>query len=475
MPYRTYLDNSVVSAQQDADPAARSTAFQRARQELRTLLPTQERSAIAEDATPADPMPIALLARILQDERRQRYTFLALRIAASALGGIVAISATSAWLIEDHPGLAFLGLSILVPLLILWCHHNPISRREKAAREYLLAGDDRRRLGLLLEQRVSATPGDLARINLALIRLLPEITVEEMAQLTDAQRHLLYGTLGYEYRFYDTDLNVAVIEALGRLGDKEALNRLYSLANGQAATKREQAVRAAAQKSLYALHTGLDFGSVEAIPKYLNGLFSYSSATTQSTPYLTDAYSLYALVALLPRLSAEEYYRIVSPTERERMYGLLERAVANNYFGYEKPRLYREFVCTFERAGDTKAIQTLVHVANMDAPSDGEKQLRSAAKQALRTLRQQVEREKVGKTLLRASMAPGVQPEELLRPAGPAASTTAPSELLRAAQVSPEPAQHEPASPQARKPITADSITKTVEAMRRRSQDDAGL
>ena len=77
-------------------------------------------------------------------------------------------------------------------------------------------------------------------------------------------------------------------------------------------------------------------------------------------------------------------------------------------------------------------MDTLHDIEVMEAPTDGAKQLRAAAKEALRGLRRQLAKEKVSRTLLRASSAPEAQPGELLRAVAPAESDTAPNELLRA-------------------------------------------
>jgi hypothetical protein len=140
---------------------------------------------------------------------------------------------------------------------------------------------------------------------------------------------------------------------------------------------------------------------------------------------------LYTLLALVPKLTATNYREILSTADRDRLYGLLYPAIIGSY-GFDRIKLYREIVVTLERVGDTRGMNMLHQVAVMAAPTDGAKQLRTAAQEAMRVLRRQIEKEKVSKTLLRASSAPENLPWELLRPAAPTESETEPTELLRA-------------------------------------------
>ena len=282
--------------------------------------------------------------------------------------------------------------------------------------------------------------------------------------MTSGQRDQIYSILSYVYREYSPELRLAAIAALGRIGARPDLSALYTVASGPAATKAEQGVRTEAQKCLYELVGRLDFGSVESIPYYLKQIctpLNSDLGNSQTVSYFADADSLYALIALLPQLTATNYRQILpQQVDRDRLYALLNAAIAGSY-GFDRIKLYREIVRALERVGDTKAMNILRQVSAMDAPTDSSRQLRAAASEAVRALRRQLEREKVGKTLLRASIAPDAQPEELLRPSAPSESATDPDELLRASDAQTESG-----------PITTASLAKAMEALRRQSKAD---
>jgi hypothetical protein len=287
--------------------------------------------------------------------------------------------------------------------------------------------------------------------------------------LTSAQRNLVHSILDDTYYVYTytLDLSLATVAAMVRIGDRRDLSALYFVASGMAATKKEQAVRTAAQKCLYDLVARLDFGPVERIPDHLKRILSpleTEANSNQTFRYLSDADSLYALIALLPQLTATNYRQIFpQQTDRDCLYSLLNAATMGSNYGYDRLRLYRKIVSALKRVGDTGAISALRQVAVMEAPTDGAKQLRSAAREALQVLKQQFEKEKVGKTLLRASQAPDTQPDDLLRAAAPAVSETDPQELLRASL-----------SQQEHGPVTTASLAKAMEALRRQSKVDDG-
>ncbi|MCW3095592.1 MAG: hypothetical protein JWL77_1210 [Chthonomonadaceae bacterium] len=431
---------------------------------LLSLARPEEQRYLAASVDPGSTEALYILGRILTRERTCRKQRSALLITVAILlgiGGAAFISTLS----NDKPGSVTLGSAVALVLLSLLAIYNPISRLEQAAFEYLLYLDDRRSVGLLLEQRNVVALTDQHRVNQALTRLLPEIDPGEASQLTSAQRNQLHSILGYVYPEYDPDLRLAAVAAMARIGDRRDLGTLYAVAAAMAATKGEQAVRTAAQKCLHDLQARLDFGKVESIPDYLKRICTpvTGQANSQTVFYFVDADSLYALISLLPQLTATNYRQILpQQVDRDRLYSLLGPAAVGSY-SFDKLKLYREIVRTLERVGDTKSMHALRQVAKMEAPTDGARQLRAAANAALQILRQQFEKEKVGKTLLRASFAPDIQPDELLRPSAPAESATDPNELLRASIPQKE-----------HGPITPASLAKAMEALRRQSQEDDG-
>jgi hypothetical protein len=429
---------------------------------LLSLARPEEQRFFAASVDSGSAEALYVLGRILTRERAYRKQRSALLITVAILlgvGGACFLSTLS----NADAGPATFGSAVALVLLSLLAMYNPVGRLEQAAFDYLLHLDDRRIIGLLLEQRNAVALNDQYRVNQALTRLLPEIEPGEASQLTSAQRNQLYSILGYVYREYDMDLRLAAIAALARIGDRRDLGALYAVASAMAATKGEQAVRTEAQKCLHDLQARLDFGKVESIPDYLKPIYTPVTGQTNSQTafYVVDADSLYVLIALLPQLTSTNYRQILSQQmDRDRLYSLLTPATAGSY-SFDKLKLYREIVRTLERVGDTKSMHALRQVAGMEVPTDGARQLRAAANAALQVLRQQLEKEKVGKTLLRASFAPDVQPDELLRASAPAESTTAPNELLRAS-----------IPQQEHGPITPASLAKAMEALRRQSQAD---
>ena len=399
---------------------------------LLALLSLEERRHFSASIEHDPSETISMLARILHRERRARQQQWALRIAGSGLLGILGFGVVSSRLMDAYSGLAFFSAIFALPLLGYIARSKPRGEREQAAFDYLLQLEDKRSVGLLLELWRSVSANDQYRIQKAMIVCLPQLDHEDGLKMTALQRERLHGMLHYSYYLQHSDLRLAAIAALERVGGRDSLGSLYQIAAGEAAVKREQAVRAAAQQCLHTLYSRLDFGGPEKIPEYILRLFKAPSSP--ASPVTVHADSLYALIVLLPKLTRENYRQILNPTERDRLCGLLDPATLGLYglYVYDKLKLYREIVRTLERVGDIRAMNMLRHVAVMEAPSDGAKQLRAAAQEALRVLRQQVAKEKVSKTLLRASSAPDAQPDELLRAAAPAESETAPDELLRA-------------------------------------------
>lgn len=431
---------------------------------LLSLVQKEEQRYFAESVDPGNAEALSVLARILARERARRKRRAALlSIVATLLGfcGAAFLSTLS----DPAPAPVTFGSATALVALGLLAMYNPIGRLERAVCEYLLHLDDRRSIGLLLEQRNVVSVIDRERLDRALMRLLPDVGPEEAAQLTSAQRSQFHRILGCLYSS-DLDLRLAIIAALARIGDRRDLGALYSVASAEAATRGEQAVRTAAQKCLYDLQARLDFGKAESIPDCLRRICAPVNAQTtghHTATYFVDADSLYALISLLPQLTAPNYRQILSQqADRDRLYSLLTPAVIGSY-GFDRVRLYREIVRTLERVGDTKAMSALRQVAVMEAPTDSARQLRAAAREALQVLRRQFEKEKIGKTLLRASAAPDTQSEELLRAAAPAESASEPNELLRAS-----------APQQERGPITAAALSKAMDSMRRQSQEDTG-
>lgn len=396
-----------------------------AQRTLLSLAPEELRYFVAE-AAPDNPKTIDTLLRILVRERAIRSNKTAFWIGSGLVLFLGAVISTL--LILPFP---IIPASYLFMALVLarGCIY-PRSPLERATLDYLLVSVAPRHIPLLLEQRPLVTNADCARIDAVLLPLLPRTTAEDWQQMTSGQQDQVIRSLSPTFCFCNRDLSLEIIVVLGRLGDQRALPPLYHLAAMQASTPTEHAIRSAAQEALQALQARLDFGQPERVPTYLDTVFS--SGNTPSSANHIPVVTLYALLALLPKLTPENYFHILSKQNRERLYALFAPATTGNY-AYDKLRLYREIVQTLERVGDTSAIRALNTLTTMRTPFDGAKQLRKVAQAALQTLQAQLEKENAGRILLRAADAPGISSHELLRAVAPACAATAPNELLRVA------------------------------------------
>lgn len=399
---------------------------------LLSLLPTRERGRLTEAIERGSGETLSFLAQILACEsaaRNSRATILCLLaslILACLIFRVPILLDLPLWVTQ------FGGLA-LGPLLAALALTSSPGRRERAAFDYLLRIEDRRSTGLLLERLHIGSSSDRQRVGEVLEQRLPEFGSEDLQYLTSLQRQQLNGLLSASYPFDDLNLRLAAIGVVERLGGRDSLGTLYQIAAGEAALKGDQTVRAAAQKCLYALQARLDFGGPEKIPEYL--LRIGTPPNSPSSPATVYADNLYALIAVLPQLTPDNYRSLLSRADRNALFALLSRASLGNY-GYDHLKLYREVIGALARVGEIQSMNALRQVVVMEAPTDGAKQLRAAAKEALSVLRQQLEKEKVSKTLLRASSAPEARPEEMLRAAAPAESVTTPNELLRASVTS---------------------------------------
>ncbi len=420
------------------------------RSPLETLAPAQrllislvrpdEQRHFAAGADQTGEESLSVLARLLTRERARRKQRSSLLLATVLILGIGGCGLVSMYLLTPYPVPTWLGIFTAAPLLFLLSRYDPIGRLEKTALEYLLQLEDPRTVGSLLEQRPLVSLTDRKGVDAALIRLLPQMNAEDMALLTPAQHNQFYEILEYSCRDRDIELRLAVIAVLEQIGERRSLGPLYLLAASDAATKDQQTVRAAAQQCLHILKARLVFGRVENISAYLSRY--HIPADSQLSSTFIDADNMYALLSLLPQLTPASYQQILTTADKDQLYGFLSAANGVSY-PYEKRQFYLEIICTLERVSDTRSLNTLRALASMDAPTDDAKQVRTAAKEAVRILRLQLEKEKVSQTLLRASAAPDARSEELLRAAAPTESETPSNELLRPATAQEAPLYNE--------------------------------
>ncbi len=312
------------------------------------------------------------------------------------------------------------------------------SRLETVALETLSQGGEVQYIGPLLEVLQRQNLNDVLRekIKQALARLLPQCTQKVFDQFTPLQRRSLCGILSYDLRDSNRTLHLAVFRILGQWGDRTCLGILYHQATGEATIPL---VQTAAQDSVEQMGRRLSFGSLYRIPEYTDKLLPqlHPNGLTY-LDYQLCATCIMALRQMVPQLTLHNYKHVLSEDHRDGLYRLLtERSLYGNY-RYGKYELFLEIIAAAGRLRDMRATSFLQIVALTEAPTFGAKQLRTAARDTLRLLEAEGEKEKESRTLLRSAAAPTSQAGELLRPVAPSASATLPLQLLRPANAQEE-------------------------------------
>ncbi|MCW3055663.1 MAG: hypothetical protein JWN14_4833, partial [Chthonomonadales bacterium] len=209
----------------DSADAERSTPVERMspeRQLLLSLVRPEEQHFFRENTDPGSSESLSCLAHILQREVSRRKGQRVLRIVVAALfvsGGALCISTYAET--APLPATLFFALSIAVSGFL--ASRNPQSRLERAAFEYLLQIEDRRSVGLLLQQRLLVSLADRQRVEKLLIERLPQLGPKDVSQWTNIHPNLLYGILDYVHRDRNIELGIAAISALNLLCDRRSL------------------------------------------------------------------------------------------------------------------------------------------------------------------------------------------------------------------------------------------------------------
>jgi hypothetical protein len=309
------------------------------------------------------------------------------------------------------------------------------SRLETAALETLSQGEDILYIGPLLAalQKRNLSEPMREKVKQALARLLPHCTQEVFERLTLIQRRSLTGILEDELRPGHLRLHLAVLNLLGQWGERGRLGVLYRYATEEA-THPE--VRTVARECVEQMCHRLHFGALHRIPEYSEKLLSQLRAIGINAffDYQVCATCIMALRRMVPQLTADNYKSVLSENHRDLLYQLLiERSLYGNY-RYGKNELFLEIIAAAGRLRDTRAIRFLQIIALNEVPTVNAKQMRAAARETIRILEAEVEKERESRTLLRGAASPATQAAHLLR-AMPVVSQTAPDELLRPAVV----------------------------------------
>lgn len=300
--------------------------------------------------------------------------------------------------------------------------------------------------GPLLEIWKAAAPTGPVRpaLGRALQCLLPRLRREDGANLTPAQRRILYNNISHANALYHPDmtLTLACLEAIEQVGDIHALPPLARLIVHDAPTQPEQRIRERAQQCLTHLTQNLDFGTAANIPGWIAKLpYGSSTANMPTLPAGTDEalIALFALIRLLPQLQPSDA-GLLKAGEREYLAEAWRWMLFALYpspggsVSMQQSRLGSAFsfavLAALEQIGTGRDLG-LSHWLLCDVPAEELPQLRLQARRVNAILERRRDKEQVGQTLLRGASAPSAAPGELLRPAAAEHDRSDPKELLR--------------------------------------------
>ena len=174
LPQETGKDLVSTTAKLEANVSKAETLSPR-RQLLLSLDRSYDRRYFEESVDTGSPEALSALARILAGERTDRKQRTAILISVALLLGFGG-AALGSMLSNDAAALVTAGAILtLIVLSLVAMYSHPIGRLERAAFDYLLSLNDKRSVGLLLEQRNAVLPPDQKRVDQVLVRLLPTI------------------------------------------------------------------------------------------------------------------------------------------------------------------------------------------------------------------------------------------------------------------------------------------------------------
>ena len=314
--------------------------------------------------------------------------------------------------------------------------------KQKQILDQLAEVEDVNAAGPILEAwQASALNGrGRAEFKKVLLRLLPQLRSEDGANLTPAQRRILYENLSHTRLLYHPEITLACLDAIEQIGDRDALPPLARLIVHDAPTQTEQRVRERAQQCLTHLTQTLDFGTTAGIPGWIAKLpYGSSTANTPTLPAGSDEalIALFALIQLLPQMQPSDA-GLLKASEREymveswrwMMFALFGTLAVNA----QQSRLGSAFsfaaLAALEQIGTGRELG-LSHWLLRDVPNEDLPQLRATARRVNAILEQRRDKEQISYTLLRGSTAPVAAPAELLRPAMGEQGHSDPKELLR--------------------------------------------
>jgi hypothetical protein len=397
------------------------------------------------------PRILRLLRQELERRQQRRW--------ATAASAVLMVTALLYFFGRLGPA-AWLGfwLTGLVSAAVLIYNVVP-SRLQQNAVQALSQTEDTHVVGPLLELLFAPTLSIRALAREGLTRLLPRLSPTSSGPLGDTHLDMLKTQLdaahGVNARVgkEDSALLVAMLEAVGQIGDRRFLETVYTLMFCDAATQTETAVREAALRCFARLDARMDYGSVVRIGSHVKFVTS-----GQQQPYaytVSNVFALRGLIHLLPHVGRADA-SVLTRAQWELLYEVLAGGVHESMPGITPGRpaeLLLAILDMAERLEDTRALRAVRLLAAGDAATPDAQRVRARAREILPLLEAKAQREEAGQTLLRASEAP-VSADTLLRPAEAAPSETAPQELLRPGATASTPAAATPVSAESNEPKT---------------------
>jgi hypothetical protein len=278
---------------------------------------------------------------------------------------------------------------------------------------------DPQAIGPLLEMLEAEEPLHRAVIA-ALTRLLTHTNPQDAVALIGSRHDRLYQLLDYTMTIDHPELGAAILRLLPLLADRRAL--VWAARYIWWSTPGEQRSREAAHAALPLLLERVDLGGLPTLTDWIRRL-----PLNLKDPPMWEAILLphLALMQILPQCTPEQFL-MVSSRDRQRLY--------TNLRTFMMPRLKSDYAVVVldmvRRAADVEALSTVRDLID-GLHSTPYPRIRKAARECLPILKDEVERQKVSKTLLRGASAPQAAPDTLLRAASGAVDID-PQLLLRA-------------------------------------------
>jgi hypothetical protein len=277
----------------------------------------------------------------------------------------------------------------------------------------------------LQETRVILAGPLRASVLATLTRLLSQMDARQVVDRLHAHIAELLRLLNSNMAISQPDLVIAVLRLLPALADKSTLAPTAYFIVADAPTHNEQQVREVAREVLPKLLARVDLGGRKHLALWIERLPVGERA--QATMFLPESILAHlAVMKLLPQTEPGEFLAL-PPHIRQALY--------HNLLLSSLPRLKEQYslivLDMIYRATDVDALPTVQQLFGGGIAASPYAQVREAARACADLLKAQIEKEMVGKTLLRGASAPTADPETLLRAASGVASAD-PQLLLRA-------------------------------------------